>query len=59
MPGEIGVTGLDGIVFADLCPPPLTTVRQPIAAIAEEAVRLLAARIVRSLRALQVRGMSR
>ena len=34
VPGEVRVTGLDGIVFTELCDPPITTLRQPVAAIA-------------------------
>jgi LacI family transcriptional regulator len=45
IPGEIKVTGFDGILFSELCDPPLTTIRQPIQDIAEEAVRLLQARM--------------
>jgi len=48
VPHDIGVTGFDGISFAELCDPPLTTIRQPLPAIAEEAVRLLAARMAHS-----------
>jgi LacI family transcriptional regulator, galactose operon repressor len=45
IPGDIKVTGFDGILFSELSDPPLTTVRQPIQDIANEAVRLLQARI--------------
>ncbi len=41
IPGEMKVTGFDGILFTELCDPPLTTVQQPIQDIADEAVRLL------------------
>ena len=41
VPGELLVTGFDDIPFAALANPPLTTVRQPQAEIAAEAVRLL------------------
>ncbi|WP_433275073.1 LacI family DNA-binding transcriptional regulator [Pseudonocardia xinjiangensis] len=41
VPGDVLVTGFDDIPFAALSDPPLTTVRQPQAAIATEAVRLL------------------
>ena len=41
VPGELLVTGFDDIPFAALANPPLTTVRQPQAQIAVEAVRLL------------------
>lgn len=46
IPGEVLITGFDGILFAELCDPPITTVRQPITTIADEAVRLLAARLL-------------
>jgi LacI family transcriptional regulator len=45
MPEDVRVTGFDGILFSELCDPPLTTVRQPIQAIAAEAVRLLQSRM--------------
>ena len=45
VPQAIKVTGFDGILFSELCEPPLTTVRQPIQAIAAESVRLLQSRM--------------
>jgi LacI family transcriptional regulator len=45
VPAEVRVTGFDGNVFSDIADPPLTTVRQPVAAIADEAIRLLTSRI--------------
>lgn len=45
VPNDVSVGGFDDIVFAQLHEPPLTTVRQPVAAIAEEALRLLLTRI--------------
>jgi len=45
IPDEVKVTGFDGILFSELCDPPLTTVRQPIQDIADEAVRLLQTRM--------------
>jgi LacI family transcriptional regulator len=45
IPDQVKVTGFDGILFSELCDPPLTTVRQPIQDIADEAVRLLQARL--------------
>jgi LacI family transcriptional regulator len=45
VPGTVKVTGFDGILFSELCDPPLTTLRQPLEAIADEAVRLLLARM--------------
>ncbi len=41
VPGELMVTGFDDIPFSELSNPPLTTVGQPQARIAAEAVRLL------------------
>lgn len=45
VPADVMATGFDGIAFHELSEPSLTTVRQPIAEIAEEAVRLLLARL--------------
>lgn len=45
VPEEVRVTGFDGILFAELSDPPLTTVVQPVSSIAEEAVRLLTSRL--------------
>lgn len=45
VPGDVRVTGFDGILFAELSDPPLTTVQQPTVSIAEEAVRLLTSRL--------------
>lgn len=45
IPDDILVSGFDGISFAELCDPPLTTVRQPVEAIASEAVGLLWSRL--------------
>jgi LacI family transcriptional regulator len=45
IPNDVRITGFDGIVFAELCDPPLTTVEQPVASIAAEAVRLLVLRM--------------
>jgi len=45
IPDDVRITGFDGIVFAELCDPPLTTVEQPVASIADEAVRLLVMRM--------------
>jgi LacI family transcriptional regulator len=45
VPDMVKVTGFDGILFSELCDPPLTTVRQPIPTIAAEAVRLLQSRM--------------
>jgi LacI family transcriptional regulator len=42
VPGDVLVTGFDDIPFAAMSNPPLTTVRQPQAEIAAEAVRRLA-----------------
>ncbi|MGJ3561726.1 PfkB family carbohydrate kinase [Streptomyces sp. INA 01156] len=45
VPGEIAVTGFDDIPVADLAEPPLTTVRQPVRALATEATHLLGHRL--------------
>ncbi|MGY3205306.1 LacI family transcriptional regulator [Streptomyces sp. TE5632] len=45
VPGEIAVTGFDDIPVADLAEPPLTTVRQPVRALATEAAHLLGHRL--------------
>jgi LacI family transcriptional regulator len=45
IPDTVKVTGFDGILFGELCDPPLTTVLQPVQAIAAEAVRLLQSRM--------------
>ena len=43
VPGSLTVTGFDDIEFAKLCTPQLTTVRQPLQAIAQQAVKLVLA----------------
>lgn len=45
VPGDVSVIGFDDIVFAQLHEPPLTTVRQPVSALAAEALRLLFVRM--------------
>src|SRR5579875_2369018 len=45
VPGEVLVTGFDGIMMAELTEPALTTVVQPCPAIAAEACRLLELRL--------------
>lgn len=45
IPDDVMVTGFDGIRFMELTNPSLTTVRQPVAEIAGEAVRLLLQRM--------------
>jgi LacI family transcriptional regulator len=47
IPGNISVTGFDDIPLAHQLWPKLTTVRQPLEAMAREAARLLIARILR------------
>ena len=44
-PDDVAVTGYDDIGFAQICAPPLTTVRQPADAIGAEGVRLLTDRL--------------
>lgn len=41
VPSQIAVTGFDDVAIASLAEPALTTVRQPVTGLAEEAVRLL------------------
>jgi LacI family transcriptional regulator len=41
VPTDVAVTGLDDLAFAPYVSPPLTTVRQPIARMADEVLRLL------------------
>lgn len=45
VPDDVVVTGVDGIIFADLTTPRLTTIVQPVEAIGATAVERLAARI--------------
>ncbi|MGW1541349.1 LacI family DNA-binding transcriptional regulator [Streptomyces sp. NPDC002309] len=45
VPAELAVTGFDGIPLGRLVTPALTTVRQPMSRLGEEAVELLVARI--------------
>lgn len=41
VPADVAVTGFDDIGFAQVCEPPLTTVRQPLAELGAAALRLL------------------
>jgi LacI family transcriptional regulator len=41
VPKDVAVTGYDDLVVADMVEPPLTTVRQPLAALGQEAVRFV------------------
>lgn len=41
VPDQVAVTGLDDVAFAPYLAPPLTTVRQPVARMAAEVLRLL------------------
>lgn len=45
VPGEVAVVGFDDIPWAALVEPPLTTIRQPVAALGDCAVETLLARI--------------
>ncbi|MEV4090260.1 substrate-binding domain-containing protein, partial [Nonomuraea fuscirosea] len=42
VPGELSVVGFDDSMLCDMLSPPLTTVRQPLDDMANEAVRLVA-----------------
>lgn len=44
-PRDVSVTGFDGLGWADVMSPPMTTVEQPAAEIGEEGVKLLVRRI--------------
>lgn len=45
VPGDMAVTGFDGIPLSRVVRPALTTVRQPMGRLGQEAVELLVARI--------------
>lgn len=45
VPEDIAVTGFDGIPLSRIVRPPLTTVRQPIRQLGEQAVELLVQRL--------------
>ncbi|UUN31531.1 LacI family DNA-binding transcriptional regulator [Streptomyces sp. FIT100] len=45
VPGDLAVTGFDGIPLSRMVSPALTTVRQPMSRLGEEAVELLVARL--------------
>lgn len=49
VPDTVKVTGFDDILFAELSDPPLTTLRQPVTEIADEAARLLGNRLAGDL----------
>ncbi len=51
VPQDVSVVGFDDIPWAELVDPPLTTVRQPLAAIGAAAVRLLLERMADPTRA--------
>jgi LacI family transcriptional regulator len=48
VPDDVAVTGYDDSPFADVADPPLTSVRQPLALLGEEAVRFLTTATERS-----------
>jgi LacI family transcriptional regulator len=58
LPGRVAVTGYDDVGFAEVCDPPLTTVRQPVDTIGEAAVRLLLDRAGGGERPAQVLRLS-
>lgn len=45
IPEDVAVSGFDDIGFAEVCEPSLTSVRQPVAELGAESVRLLLARL--------------
>lgn len=45
VPGDVLITGFDGIEAGRYSSPPITTVQQPMAALGREAMRILAARL--------------
>ena len=51
VPNDVSVVGFDDVAWASLMEPPLTTVRQPLAALGAAAVRLLLERIADPARA--------
>lgn len=57
VPGDIAVTGFDGIPLGRLVSPTLTTVRQPMGRLGVAAVELLAARLAERDRALEFRQL--
>lgn len=48
VPGQVAVTGFDGVVAGRLCSPPLTTVRQPMEAMGRLAVNILVDSLAKS-----------
>ncbi len=61
VPRDLSVTGFDGMPFADALTPPLTTLRVPVAAMAERVCEILSAaeaEAVHSLKPELVRGES-
>jgi DNA-binding LacI/PurR family transcriptional regulator len=51
VPEDISIVGFDDIVLADIAQPALTTIRQPVPAMAEMVVRMLIAHVENSLSA--------
>ncbi len=51
VPDDISIVGFDDIVLAEIAQPALTTIRQPVPAMAEMVVRLLIAHVENSLSA--------
>ena len=45
VPEDISIVGFDDIVLSEIVHPPLTTIRQPVAAMADLIVRLLVQRV--------------
>ena len=51
IPGDISIVGFDDIILAEIAQPALTTIRQPVPAMAEMIVRMLIAEIGDSVNA--------
>ncbi|MCP9484519.1 MAG: substrate-binding domain-containing protein [Gaiellaceae bacterium MAG52_C11] len=52
VPGDLSVVGFDGTLAASYCSPPLTTIEQPVADLAESAVKALVTLVAESRRSL-------
>ncbi|MEU0371999.1 LacI family DNA-binding transcriptional regulator [Streptomyces sp. NPDC006283] len=57
VPGDVTITGFDGIPLSRMVRPELTTVRQPMARLGEEAVELLVSRLAERARPTELRTL--